>query len=110
MRVIGMRKFQSGVLLGVCAGIVDVVPMIVQSLTWDAILSAFSLWVVSGIFIASSNLKVNGAVKGIIISVLTLLPAAVLIGWKEPASLLPIAVMTLILGSLLGYGIERYAK
>ena len=105
-----MKKVQLGILLGISAGVIDIVPMIVQNLTWDAVLSAFSLWVISGLFIASSNIKVKGAMKGIIIPFLTLLPTAILIGWKEPTSLVPITVMTLILGSLLGYSIEKYGK
>ncbi|MFH0817357.1 MAG: hypothetical protein V1909_01855 [Candidatus Micrarchaeota archaeon] len=105
-----MKKTQLGILLGTIAGVIDVIPMLAQNLTWDANLSAFSLWVVSGFLIASSSLKLNGALKGILISFLVLLPAAILIGWEEPISLVPIAVMTLILGSLLGYAIERYGK
>ena len=33
-----------------------------------------------------------------------------LAGWQEPMSLIPIGVMTLILGSLLGYFIERLGR
>ena len=84
--------------------------MIIQNLAVDANLSAFLLWVVSGYLIASSNLAVKGALKGVVISLLVLLPSAVLIGWKEPVSLVPIAVMTLVLGSVLGYLIDRYGK
>jgi hypothetical protein len=105
-----MEKTRLGVLLGICAGIIDVIPMLAQNLTWDANLSAFFLWAVSGFLIATSNVKINGILKGIVISFLVLLPSAILIGWKEPFSLLPIALMTLILGSLLGYSIEKYGK
>ena len=105
-----MKKVKLGILLGVVAGIIDVVPMISQKLTWDANLSAFSLWVVSGFLIANTNIKVRGIFKGIIISFLVLLPSAILIGWKEPFSLLPIVIMTLILGSGLGYCIDKFGK
>lgn len=103
-------KTQLGILLGIIAGIVDVIPMIFQKLTWDANLSAFSFWVVSGFLIATSNIKINGIAKGIIISFLVLLPLAVIIGWKEPFSLIPIFAMTLILGSALGFLIDKYGK
>ena len=102
-----MEKQKLGILLGICAGIIDVIPMLFRNLTWDANLSAFALWAVSGFIIATSNLKINGALKGAVISFLVLLPTAILIGWKEPFSLVPIAVMTLILGSLLGYLVEK---
>lgn len=102
-----MKKAQLGILLGIMAGIIDVVPMILQKLTWEANLSAFSLWVISGFLIATTNIKVKGLIKGIIISFLVLTPSAVLIGWKEPFSLTPIFIMTLILGSALGFLIDK---
>jgi len=103
-----MRKIILGIFLGLLAGIIDLIPMMIQNLTWDANLSAISLWIISGFLIASSNLKLKGAVKGILISFLVLIPSAFIIGWKEPFSLLPIGVMTLILGSVLGHLIERF--
>ena len=96
--------------MGIIAGIIDVVPMVLQELTWDANLSAFTLWVIAGFMIATSNLKLNGVLKGVLISFLILTPAAILIGWQQPMSLIPIGVMTLILGSLLGYFIERLGE
>ena len=104
------KKIQTGILFGAIAGIIDSIPMALQGLSLDAILSAFSLWVVSGFLISTSALKIHWAAKGLLDSFLVLLPAAILIGWKEPVSLVPIAIMTLVLGSLLGYAIEKFGK
>ena len=65
---------------------------------------------VSGYLIAVSDIKIKGFLKGMLVSFLVLAPSAVLIGAKMPVSLVPIAVMTLIIGSLLGYLIDRYGK
>ncbi len=105
-----MKKFILGIILGILAGIIDIIPMLIQKLTWDANLSAFSLWIISGFLIASSNLKINRIIKGILISFLVLIPCAFIIGWKEPASLIPISVMTLILGGILGFFIEKFGR
>jgi len=105
-----ISKIKAGIIFGIVAGIIDVIPMIFQKLTWDANLSAFSLWVIAGFMISTSNLKINSVLKGILISFLILLPAAILIGWKEPTGLIPIFVMTLILGGLLGYFINRFGE
>ena len=105
-----MTKITKGIILGVLVGIVDLVPMIFQDLTLDADLSAFSLWVISGFLIASTNLAFKGPVKGIVVSFLVLLPSAIIIGWKEPFSLIPVTIMTMILGSVLGYLIDRGDK
>jgi hypothetical protein len=102
-----MKKIKIGILLGVIAGIIDVIPMIIQKLTWDANISAFAMWIVVGFLIATIELKLNSIIKGILIAFLVLLPTAILIGWKEPFSLIPIFVMTTILGGLLGFSIQK---
>jgi len=102
------KKIIVGLLLGVVAGVLDVIPMLLQGLTWDANLSAFFLWVVSGFMLSTSNLTVQPVLKGIIIAFLCLLPSTFIIGWNNPFSLLPIAVMTLVLGALLGYTYNKF--
>lgn len=102
-----MSKVEKGILFGIIAGIIDIIPMILQKLTWDANISAFLLWVISGYLIATTNLKMNNFLKGIFISFLVLAPSAVLIGWNNPLNLLPIIIMTTILGMALGYSIEK---
>lgn len=99
-----------GVLLGAAAGVLDIIPMLLQGLTWDANLSAFFLWVVSGFMLATSNLKLHPILKGITIPFICLLPSTFIIAWNNPFSLLPIAVMTLILGSLLGFAYNKFAR
>jgi hypothetical protein len=100
----------AGVLLGAVAGALDMIPMLLQGLTWDANLSAFFLWVVSGFMLATSNLKLASVLKGILIPFICLLPSAFIIGWKEPFSLIPIGIMTLILGALLGFVYSKVVK
>ena len=92
-----------GLLLGIVMGILDVIPMVIQGFTWDANLSAFFLWIVSGLMLATSNLKLPPIAKGIVIAFLCLLPSVFIIGWHDPVALLPIAIMTLLLGALLGF-------
>jgi len=105
-----MNRLILGLLVGIIIGIIDIIPMLVQGLTWDANISAFSMWVVVGILISISDIKLPGPLKGILISFLVLLPSAILIGWKELFSLFPIVIMTIILGSLSGFIITKYLK
>ena len=58
---------------------------------------------VSGYILSVADIKVKPVIRGIIVPFLVLLPSAVLIGWKEPVSLIPIAIMTLVLGTLMGF-------
>ena len=105
-----MKKIKIGLLLGIIAGILDIIPMIMQNLTWDANISAFTMWIVVGFLISTIDLKINSIVKGILIAFLVLLPTAILIGWQEPISLIPIAIMTAILGGLIGYFNYRFNR
>ena len=104
------RNIVTGIGLGAVAGIIDVIPMIIQNLTWDANISAFLMWVVIGFLLSIAELKINSVLKGILISYLVLLPAGILIGWKEPASLVPIIIMTTLLGGALGFAVQRFKK
>ncbi len=105
-----MNKTKLGIALGVIAGVVDVIPMLAQKLTWDANLSAFSLWVISGYLIANTKIVKQGVLRGIIVPFLILIPSAFLIGWQQPIALIPIFGMTLVLGSLLGFLIDKFGS
>jgi hypothetical protein len=102
-----MKKIRIGIIFGIITGIIDVIPMIIQKLTWDANLSAFSMWIAVGFLISTVDLKINSIIKGVLIAFIVLTPAAILIGWKEPESLIPISIMTTILGGLLGFTIDK---
>ena len=105
-----LKKIKIGILFGIIAGIIDVIPMIMQKLTWDANISAFTMWIVVGFLIATIDLDIHSIVKGILLAFLVLLPSAILIGWSEPFTLIPIAIMTTILGGLLGFTIHKFSK
>ena len=68
------------------------------------------MWVVVGFIISTSNLKIHAVLKGLLYSFLILIPSAFLIAWKDISALVPICIMTLILGSLLGLSIEKLSK
>jgi hypothetical protein len=104
------KNIKIGLLLGLIAGIVDVIPMVLQKLTWDANLSAFSMWIVIGFLLSVTEIKIKGILKGIFLAFLVLIPNLFIIGWKEPFSLIPIGVMTLILGGFLGFFYEKLIK
>jgi hypothetical protein len=104
------KRILTGLSLGLVAGILDLIPMIMQKLTIDADLSAFSMWIVIGFFIAVTDIRIKGIAKGITISILILFPCLFIIGWKEPVSLIPILTMTIILGSILGFAYQRITK
>ncbi len=103
-----MRNSLKGLILGAIAGALDLIPMILQGLTLDANISAFIMWLVIGFLLTKVDLNLKGFLRGLVISFLVLAPSAVLIGWKDPLVLVPVVLMTAVLGSLLGFGIEKF--
>ena len=101
-----MEKIYLVLIFGIIAGLIDITPMLIMKLPWNANLAAFLTWLIAAFFITTSNIELNSIVKGIIIPFLIVLPVLLIIegGFKQR---IPIVIMTLILGSLLGYFIGR---
>jgi len=97
------KRIAVGLIVGFIAGILDVLPMLMQKLTWDANLSALTLWIVVGFMLAVSDLRLPAVPKGLVIAYLCLAPSLFIIGWDHPANLIPVLLMTGILGALVGY-------
>ncbi|MFA4857849.1 MAG: hypothetical protein WC901_02810 [Candidatus Margulisiibacteriota bacterium] len=102
-----LNKIQLGIIFGTIVGLIDITPMLIQKLPAWSNFSAFAMWVVVGLMTATTTLPLTGALKGIIIAYLIFLPTGILIAQAEPLSLIPICTMTLMLGILLGYFIEK---
>ncbi len=102
-----MRNIKTGLLGGIIAGGIDIIPMVIQHLPWEANLSAFVFWVVTGILIASSEIKLSPIFKGVSIAFLVFLPVGILVGAKDPLTLIPMISMTIILSSVLGYFLHK---
>ena len=105
-----MKKAQAGILFGAVAGVIDVIPMVLQKLSWDANLSAFTMWVVVGFLVSVVDVKINAVLKGLLVAVLVVAPILIIVGAQDPASLVPIGIMTLILGSGVGFAVGKFGN
>lgn len=103
-------KYLTGIVLGIIAGIIDVIPMFIQDLPLNACLSAFTMWVIIGFFISVIDIKIYSIFKGIVISYLSILPLCFIIGWEDAKVLIPIIIMTTFLGGLLGFVFHKIFK
>ncbi len=104
------KKTLTGLSIGTIAGIIDVIPMIIQKLPVNADLSAFFMWVVIGYLLGITAFNIKGIFKGLIISFLVLFPNLFIIGWDKPLSLIPIIIFTTIIGSLAGLVYQKIIK
>jgi hypothetical protein len=102
-----VKRIVIGTAVGTVAGIIDFIPMIIQRVPVNGCLSALFMWIVTGFIISTSTLKLAGVLKGAVLSLLILLPMTFIIAWGEPFTLVPIGVMTIILGGACGFVIEK---
>lgn len=105
-----MTKIRIGIIFGVIAGVLDVIPMILMKLPLDADLSAFVICIIGGFLIATSNLKLHNVLKGIVIFFLLAFPIMIIVGMNSPQEMVPMIVTNLLLGAFLGYFIGRFGK
>ena len=103
-----MRKIIAGIVAGAIVGAIDVIPMIIQKLPWNANFSAFSMWVVTGFLVSTSSLKLPYILKSMLIALLLLEICTPLIGWQTV--LVPILPITIVLSILLGWMIGKFEK
>lgn len=98
-----MIEILKALLLGIVAGVIDVIPMVIKKMDKTANLSAFFHWVVLGLIIPFVNWPVNPALKGFIIAELSAIPILFIIASKDKKAIIPITIMSAILGMLIGF-------
>ncbi len=102
-----MDKLIKSLLLGMAAGILDVIPMVFQNLSWQANASAFLHWLGLGVIITYARLPLKGWLSGLLIALITGIPMAVFALESEPTAALPILLSSILLGSLVGLLAEK---
>ena len=93
-----MNDILIALLIGIVAGIIDVVPMIIQKLNKYANLSAFMHWVVLGLIIPFVDWSIAPWLKGLILGELLAIPVIIIVSQNDKKSILPILLMSAILG------------
>ena len=98
-----MDKLLLSVIIGIAAGVIDIIPMIIQKLDKRATISAFLQYFFVSIIIVNIDLPhVVWWLQGGIISVALALPVVVLVASEDRKAVPIILSMAAILGSLIG--------
>lgn len=105
-----MKKITASLIIGVIAGVIDVIPMIIQGLDWYSNISAFVFWIIMGFVISYISIPLKSWKKGLLVAGLSALPIMIIVAASDPVSIIPIAIMTVVLGSLVGFLTEKYAQ
>ena len=98
-----MDKLLLSAIIGIVAGVIDIVPMIIQKLDKRATISAFLQYFFVSIIIVNIDLPhVVWWLQGGIISVALALPVVVLVASEDRKAIPIILTMAAILGTLIG--------
>ncbi len=97
-----MNNILIALLIGLIAGLIDVVPMIIQKLDKTSCISAFIHYFVLGFIIPFVNWDLAPWIKGMIISLLMSIPVMVIVFSKDKKAIIPMIIFALILGAGIG--------
>ena len=96
--------------IGFVAGLIDITPGLIQGVDLHITLTGLSFWVVMGPTIAFISLPMQDWLKGLVVASLLAIPGAILMSSISPETVIPMIIVTIALGSLVGLLTGRYAK
>ena len=97
-----MNTFLLSILIGIAAGVIDIIPMIIQKLDKRATISAFLQYFFVSIIIVNIDLPyIVWWLQGGLISVSLALPVVVLVSGQDRKAVPIILTMAAILGTLI---------
>lgn len=96
-----MNEILIALAIGIVAGILDVIPMIIQKRPKFTIYAMFAQWVFLGLVIPFINWGIEPWLKGLIIGILGMLPTTITVFYKNKKAVMP----TIVFGGVFGMGI-----
>jgi len=97
-----MRVWFGSILIGIIAGIIDVIPMIIQKMNIKSIVSAFLQYVFLAVIILNIKLPLlPWWIQGAFIAFAFALPIVIIVSEEDKKAIVPILVMSIILGTLI---------
>jgi hypothetical protein len=100
-----MRSLIIGLGVGLGAGILDILPMLLRKMPARAVASAFVQWLVLGLVIAHLRTALPSWVNGLAVGVLCAIPIVLIISDKEPGSVSIVLGTSAVLGTLCGIAV-----
>jgi flagellar biosynthesis component FlhA len=94
-----MNDIFIALIIGIVAGIIDVIPMLIMKLNKYASLSAFTHWVILGLIIPFVSWEIAPWLKGLIIGELMAVPVILIVAQNDKKSIPSILLMSALLGA-----------
>ncbi len=97
-----MNQYLIAIIIGLVAGLIDVIPMIIMKLEKTATLSAFVHYFALGLIIPFVGWGIAPWLKGVIISVISALPIMIIVYPTDKKAIIPMMIFSLIIGAGIG--------
>jgi uncharacterized membrane protein len=98
-----MRTLLLSMIIGIGAGIIDILPMVIQKMDKRSIISAFLQYFFVSIIIINSTIPgVVWWLQGGIIALALSIPIIIIVSGKDKKAVPIIATMSIVLGTLIG--------
>ncbi|MES9860511.1 MAG: hypothetical protein ABW157_20160 [Candidatus Thiodiazotropha sp. LLP2] len=104
------QKILTSFLIGFIAGLIDITPGLIQGVDSYITFTGLSFWVVMGPTIAFISLPMKDWLKGIVVASLLAIPGTIIMSEIDPGTVIPMIVVTIALGSLVGFLTGKYAR
>ncbi len=103
------NKTVTSLLIGALAGIIDITPGVIQGIDYRITMAGFTFWVGIGFVVAHVSLPMKDWLKGLVIAVVLSIPGTILISVVDVRSVLPMIIITILLGPAVGHLTGRYS-
>jgi hypothetical protein len=103
-----MQKLFIALSIGLAAGILDIIPMLLKKAPMNVWIVPFVHWVVLGVLIAYIKMPLPAWAAGSTVAILSALPTLITYSQTKPHSVLPIAAISIVLGAVVGIATQRF--
>ena len=104
------RKLLIALSIGILAGMVDVLPGVIQGVNSRITLAGFTFWVGVAFVVAYVSLPLKAWLKGLVVAMVLSIPGVMLISIVDARSVVPMLIITAILGPVIGYLTGRLCR
>jgi len=103
-----MNVYLIALVIGLSAGLIDVIPMLIQKLDKRDCLSAFLHYLALGFIIPFVNWGIPAWLTGVLIALATAVPMVIIVYKSDKNALIPMFLFSLILGAGIGIAGARF--
>lgn len=97
-----MRNLLIVLLIGLGAGILDLVPLLWADVPLFNMLAIIAFWLSTSFFIDRTHLFDNALLNGLVIAVILMVPMALAVAATNPRDFAPMMLMAILLGPFVG--------